>query len=331
MTPGGDFSWLKLNVPTTTESGTGVNKGERHGHNVIAPERGYLQDSRLSVAPGGVYLSENLACNSCHDPHGLYRRFADNTFHLSGLPISSDGSYDTSPDPVSGVTAVTSYRMLAGIGYLAGLESGSPFSFKYDPPHAVAPSEFNRLETTSQTRVAYGAGMSEWCANCHPGMLENAAGPDRKMHPAGKTALLGTYADTYNAYISSGNLTGNYDRSYNSLVPFEEGAVDYPALKSHAKIDDSYLQGPDRNGTVMCLTCHRAHASGFESLLRFPATSTFITIADANGAAYDTRSTDNTNNNGLNEAAQISAFYGRKASSFGPYARTLCNKCHAKD
>jgi hypothetical protein len=44
---------------------------------------------------------------------------------------------------------------------------------------------------------------------------------------------------------------GSRDKAYNSLVPFEEGTVDYAALKAHAKNDDSYLSGPEDDANVV--------------------------------------------------------------------------------
>jgi len=73
----------------------------------------------------------------------------------------------------------------------------------------------------------------------------------------------------------------------------------------------------------MCLSCHRAHASGFNSMLRYDPTS-FMTTVDTTGATvYSTASDGN--------AMLTAAYYGRPASSFVGYQRALCNKCHAKD
>ena len=79
MTPGGDFAWLKKTMNVTIRGTTALdgNRGERHGHNIVAADFGYVADAVLTAAPGGTYPAANLACSSCHDPHGRYRRFAD--------------------------------------------------------------------------------------------------------------------------------------------------------------------------------------------------------------------------------------------------------------
>ena len=190
-TPGGDFAWLKKtynglirNTPTTW-------LGERHGHNIISADYGYVADGKQTTAPGGTYPASNLACSSCHDPHGKYRRDATGAIATTGLPIFNSGSYNNSKDPVAGVAAVGVYRILGGKGYQPKSLTGS-FSFANDPMTAVVNSTYNRLETTGQTHVAYGQGSSEWCANCHGAMLENSyqSGAVNHRHPAGSSAKL---------------------------------------------------------------------------------------------------------------------------------------------
>jgi predicted CXXCH cytochrome family protein len=93
--------------------------------------------------------------------------------------------------------------------------------------------------------------------------------------------------------------------------------------------------GPVAEATdnVSCLSCHRAHASGFESMLRFAHANEFTTIADAAGLAmFDTNTVEGKINRGFSgKVAQETQYYGRLATEFAPYQRLLCNKCHAKD
>jgi hypothetical protein len=86
------------------------------------------------------------------------------------------------------------------------------------------------------------------------------------------------------------------------------------------------------SNNVACLSCHRAHATGFESMLRFFYLNEFMTVADAtNAAIYDTSTTENKINYGYDTIQQTNAYNGRPATLFGGYARSQCNKCHAKD
>jgi hypothetical protein len=331
MTPGGDFGWIRRGR-SFSRSGIRVTiDGERFGHNIVAKDYGYGPDSRVTMAPGGTFPSDRLGCTSCHDPHGRYRRTGSGVYATEGTPIVDSGSYADSRDPDQ-VNSVGSYRLLAGKDYLPRSASGAT-AFINDPPAAVSPRQYNRSEAFTETRVAYGRGMSEWCANCHLAVHTGTANADGARHPAGERARLGTVtAATYNAYVKTGDLGGRENTSYTSLVPFEEGTADYGQLKAHAVADGSRGSGPDQHSTVGCLTCHRAHASGFTGMTRSNLASEIITVADAAGlAAYDGSTTDGRINMGMGVVEQTTAYYGRPATRFAPMQRSLCNKCHRMD
>ena len=332
LTPGGDFGWLKKSYSWITESDslTENSPGERHGHNIIARDFGYVQDSTNIVAPGGSYPSANLHCSSCHDPHGRYRRHNDGTITISDKPIKGSGSYSSSEDPDENF-AVGVYRLIGGVGYMP--KSLGANAFVNGPPAAVTPDMYNRSESITQTRVAYGRDMSEWCINCHTAFIGS-----NHLHPAGNSAKLGTtISENYNSYIKSGDFTGMMMSSYLSLIPFEEGVDDhtittYNELKNHAKNDDSFLQGPHNSANISCISCHRAHAAGWDSAGRYNLKSSFVTVADAGGtAAYPEPAIIPGLATGRTSAETRQAYYDRPAAIFGPYQRTLCNKCHAKD
>ena len=334
-TPGGDFAWLKKTYTFNIRGNATTVDGDRHGHNIVAADFGYVADKTLTTAPGGTYPAATLACSSCHDPHGKFRRFADGTQATTGLPIFNSGSYQNSASPTAGVSAVGVYRILAGEGYQPKSLTGS-YAFANKAPDAVSPSSYNRLETTGQTHVAYGQGMSEYCANCHTEMLENSytSGMGGLVHPAGNAAkMTAPIVANYNSYVTSGVMTNtDATKAYSSLVPFELGTADYTVLKGLAINTDTADQSASTTSNVSCLSCHRAHASGFESMTRYSLANEFMTIADAAGVAqYDPSTTEGKINQGKNVAEQTAAYYGRPATAFGPYARDLCNKCHAKD
>jgi hypothetical protein len=128
-----------------------------------------------------------------------------------------------------------------------------------------------------------------------------------------------SYTDRYNRYVKSGDLTGIESSSFLSLVPFEVGTSDTGILKGI--ITATPAKGPvssDGSPQVMCLTCHRAHASAFPSIGRWDFGATFL--ADSHPNAAD------------GAADSHNSYYGRDiVAQFGPYQRQLCNKCHARD
>jgi len=351
-TPGGDFGWLRASYT--------ASPGQRHGHNVVASDFGFVGEAM--TAPGGTYTAATagpgqFACSNCHDPHGRYRmEGAGGTFTWAGpadlaaagalaaitQPIYSSGSYGNLP---TNIAAVGSYRLLAGRGYVPASSMTSPFPFVSNPPVAIAPPAYNKSELNAGTvksnevRVAYGSGMSEWCQNCHTNIhLDNyvsgAMGASGLRHPAGQGAVLKSgQFNTYNTYVSSGRFNGVGDQ-YTSLVPFENAGkityngyqgstADITKLKNAAnQADSAGILVASQQSNVMCLSCHRAHASSFNSAVRWNNDDTFIT--NSSGTAFvDTQG----RGNGVLQAG----YYGRLPTDFGVFQRSLCNKCHGKD
>jgi hypothetical protein len=300
MTPGGDFSYLKKKYSWNTPGKSArTSEGDRHGHNIVALDFGFMPDSKNSTAPGGVYPAGSFSCVSCHDPHAKIARDAGNA---------------------------GSYRMLGTIGYKPA--SGNTV-FLHAAPVAVAPENYNRSEAATDTRVAYGEGMSEWCSNCHARIGEDA-GATGYGHPVGHRAkfTMNTGAN-YDAYVKSGSLQGSRDTSFSSLVPFEEGNGDRLLLAQHAKSNGTYLKGPDLNAQITCLSCHRAHASGWDFIARWNMGSTFIVHKGVfpgsdNGAPAEYAQ-------GRTARETQRALYDRPVTRFAEYQRGLCNKCHARD
>ena len=343
MTPGGDFAWLKKTMTFVVRGNTTTNDGARHGHNVIAADFGYVADDALTVAPGGTYPADKLACSSCHDPHGRYRRFTDNTYATTGLPIFNSGSYNNSANP-SAAGAVGAYRILGGKLYQPKSLSGS-YAFTSDPMDVVVASTYNRSEASTTatgtdinvTGIAYGKNVAEWCANCHTGMLQDSytSGMAGLRHPAGNGAkLTAAIVTSYNAYVSSGIMTNaTAGKAFSTLAPFATDTNDRTVMKPQA-VNGTGGASPHAAATtgdnVTCLSCHRAHPTAFESAMRWNyAGNEFMTAADStNAAIYDTVNGKGT---GYSATQQQNAYYGRPASFFGPNARSYCNKCHAKD
>jgi hypothetical protein len=382
FTPGGDFAWLKKTYTwtnaTTAPLVVYTEEGETHGHSIVAADFGYTSDSsKPDGAPKGnsaitAYPTANLACSSCHDPHGRYRRTGNvgdtaadgktaGVYTTTGQPIWSSGSYGaTVAGTYGGFTpgklAVGAYRILGGIGYIAKSVVGIADTFVANPPTAVAPSTYNVSETTVQLRVAYGKGMSEWCANCHAGMHTNSytSGEANAVHPAGNSVKLsqGGIDAIYNAYIMTGNQTGVIGSAYNSLVPFETGSADVTVLLplaakngiTYGSTGGAAVGTPigATSGNVMCLSCHRAHASGYPSMLRYQIENEFAMAADTAGnviypgtdknpdASTPSYSKTRTNR-GRHSTDYLFASYMRPADKFAPFQRPLCNKCHGKD
>jgi len=325
-TPGGDFGWLKKTYTYSPRTGTTtVEAGDRHGHNVVAVDFSYAADGTNTIAPGGDMDATQLGCNSCHDNHGKLRRLSDGTFATSGAPIIASGSYNDNVAPAAG-QAVGAYRLLRGTGSSAG-SGGKVFTAIFN---AIVPSTYNRTEAVTPTRVAYGAGVSDWCSTCHADMH---SGTSSKMtHPVNQG--LGTdVAANYNAYKGSGDMTGTTATSYDSIVPFQTAnTTDYAALKALSVNDGSVSTGPASSDRVMCLSCHRAHASGWEFMGRWNNAGEFM-AADGVWPGTDSPSSVASLPKYAQgrTVAETTKAYNDTTMHYGSYQRSLCNKCHAKD
>jgi hypothetical protein len=244
-------------------------------------------DGTNATAPGGGFPSGALGCQSCHDPHGQINGGTAN----GELPISVSGSYGDVP--VAG-TIAGNYRLLHDLA---------------NPAPIAVTADFDE---TDLVHPAYGEGMGEWCANCH-GQYIN----DNTKHPSGNSEVLNGEATNYNSYVATGDFTGVQATSFTALVQFERQETD-PAL---LVVETTSTAGPDGTDTVICLTCHRAHASAFNNITRWDSERELLAESLPNAANLVSMG-----------AIPDSAYYGRNvATEFGDFQRSLCNKCHVKD
>jgi len=324
MSAGGDFGWIKKNYYFTIRGSLNTELGDSHGHNIIAADEAYVADSRNTTAPGGIFPNAQLHCTACHDMHGKGRYTTAGVYAKTGQAIYTSGSYGAVPTVLShGSYATGVYRLLRGGG-----DTVDGVTFLNNPPVVVSPSTYNRSEFYTQTRVAYGSSMSVFCGTCHVDMHSTAGILRHTQNIAMSSAIAGNYA----SYVKSGDMTGTQATSFLSLVPWEEGlaysAANIGTLKGHAVINDTQLGGPTGAAGVMCLSCHRAHASGFPESQKAQIESPFI-IQDGIYPGSDNAQSSIARGHSSQETA--AAYYNRNVTKFSGYQRSLCNKCHAKD
>ena len=276
--PGGDFYWLTKTYTWTAHGHAYSSEGDAHGHNIISPANGLVQDATLTQAPGGTFLSQYMSCTSCHDPHGN-----------------------------------TNFRLLYGTAN-GPVYNGGRYNFTAEAPLAAGNSRTTYVgrggnETDAQHTV-YKSGMSQWCANCHTNF--HAGNTTNFVHPTGE-AMSSAVVGAYNAYVSSDQVTGgDPNTAYWGLVPFEDVDVDLATVDTQ-----NYTAGPQAGDQVMCLSCHRAHASPFEDIARWDMGETFII-----------ESHPQPNDGGATQADLDNMYYDY---TFVTNQRSLCNKCHVKD
>jgi hypothetical protein len=314
-TPGGDFGWLR--------------KSSTKGHSIVAADYGFGAETKKAgnVAPGGNYPVGSLGCASCHDPHGRFRKLSNGNWGTTGEPIAGSGSYGA--DPTNG-EAVGAYRLLGGAGYFP-VSAGATYAFTANPMSAASPNPYNQSEALTEVVVNYGdGGVGQWCAQCHAKMHMNVTNGAINVHPNDQ-ALGANVSGIYNNYVKTGNMGGGAGSGYTSLIP-----VAYDNINTNSALLGHFTTGAQvtSNDRVMCLSCHRAHASGFDYMLRFPIVEV-MTIDDGTGAATYWKGGTNAATvslvSGLTVAEMQAALYDRPASNFAVEQRALCNKCHGKD
>lgn len=272
----GDFYWLTKTYSWAGHHGTSSSEGDSHGHNIIAEDFDlFFPDAVLGTfPPGGSGDVGELACTSCHDPHGT----GDGVLLLWGSEKSNFG--DDAP-----VLKGLSRRTVIG-------ESG---------------------QVSDTNHVAYGSGASAWCANCHTDMADDTL---TTMHPVDRN-LGSTISGNYNDYVSTGVMGGDPNTARWEVVPFETN-------QTQADFDDpldesnSSTVGPTSASKVMCMTCHRAHATAFPDIGRWDFGATFL-VEDSHPLITDVGAT-------ADDVAN--KYYGK---TFTADQRSLCNKCHVQD
>jgi cytochrome c553 len=182
----------------------------------------------------------------------------------------------------------TSFRMLNGVGPV----QDELYDFVSPAFEAEGLSVYHGRERNDR-HTAYRSGVSEWCGNCHGDFHDS----DDFLHVSG-SELQDEIAEAYDLYNGTEDITGgSHATAYLALVPFEDPSAEY----------NSTL-GPVSSSKVMCLTCHRAHASSAPDAGRWDFNITFLA-----------------------DDGVLSGSYPIPDPYNSPNQRSLCNKCHVKD
>ncbi|MDD2556658.1 MAG: cytochrome c3 family protein [Desulfuromonas sp.] len=272
---GGSFYWV-------------ANGGDAKGHNVLNIAAG--KDANMPnldppgwnpavsnnvIAGGDATWSNQLTCAGtygCHGPHGAADDFQD----IAGAHHGDDSVID-------GSTAAKSYRFLNGIiGYEAADWELSPSATNRNEYHGVA-----RKSITTGGGESDQKTISYFCATCH-GNYHSGDG----ISSAAQEASIGenpwlrhpTDYDMADTAVGSEYRSYNQDGTYSVEAPvaFDLGASVTKA--SHALNSVAFTGG---KAIVTCISCHRAHGSPHDDLLRWaysPTNDTGAVMSAGSGA-----------------------------------------------
>lgn len=260
-----------------------------------APEKGggnfiYLLEDNLNdmqdIGIGADWIPGDAAGHNINAPeHGLHTDLTISSAPGGDYPAASM-SCTSCHDPHGN----ENFRLLRGAG---PIDDGD-YTFLNPAPEAEGISlQFGAESNTNHT--AYHRGMSEWCANCH-GEFHAASDPAIHKHPSG-AAIGAAIASAYRAYNGTADPSGGTpSASYLAQVPFEDPLT-----------TTTSTNGPSGTSQVMCLSCHRAHASSAPDAGRWDFNVTYL--------AED----------GKQSGSQA------LPNPYGAAQRSLCNKCHVRD
>ncbi|MBI5118274.1 hypothetical protein HZA56_17495 [Candidatus Poribacteria bacterium] len=277
---------------------------------------GQKSNDGQTLGPGGdfYWMTRDVSWNSPDEPGTatIYAREHGHNIDAPGNGIRPDPVLTRAPggdfnsqylgcnschDPHSN----TNFRRLYGVGATEANYPGG-YSFSHPAPTAIGSPHETRVMAPGAENMgqhtAYISGMSDWCANCHKDMHSGLT--NRMVHPADVT-LGAEISNNYNAYVTTSNKTGGgYAIAYLPLVPFEDAA--------NTTVSSS---GTRATSKIMCLTCHRAHASPYQKACRWDMGQTDLAASQPANEPY------------------LAQYKGNPLDMTSQ--KDLCNKCHAKD
>ena len=226
---GGNFYWLT----------SGTNDGRGHNVNLVTNNHA---DDTLTVPPGGaagdIGGATRITCAGNAGCHGT-RTYNTASDPSEGNNMSALSGAHHEGGSINGLTVGRSFRFLNGV---LGIEDS-------DWQQTASASDHNEYKGENNLDAGTGS-MSALCAQCHgnfhgTGVVQS--GSEWIRHP------------TDLSVIAQGGAYANI------------GTVGYRIQTPVARTDVTSVQSTVTAGQdiVMCLSCHRAHASPYDDILRF--------------------------------------------------------------
>jgi len=292
---GGNFYWVASN-------------GDSKGHNVAGITG---PDGRLTKAPGGD-MTHQLTCAGTYGCHGGRTPeydsdgdgIVDDFEAIGGAHHADDaclkaGTLDLDEQ---GTSVGKSYRFLNGV---KGIEDENWEQDHVNTSHNEYLGSSDYL-STSET-------ISALCTQCHPSYHDTGSlpGGDDLVIGTGLSPWLRHPTDITLPGLGEYTAYGGPTNSYSMMTPV--------ARTDLYSILDPSLVEPGKDA-VMCLSCHRAHASPYDKLLRWDYKSFMpgegcSTCHTSKGLAYG-------------RSAHGQPDYGVLRTSLPGYERGGCAHCH---
>ncbi len=214
-------------------------------------------------------VTYQLTCagsNGCHGNRNVDRSLYVNGFEASFKAIS--GAHHGTSTPIDGSTTAKSFRFLGSAALSAYSVLGKEDS---DWQQSASVSDHNEyqgaINQTTQTTISYLCGHCHW--KFHASGASGIGGPTSPWlrHPT-DTDVIGKGGE----YASYNDIIGGLAYSLEAPVGYV-GAIPVATRATVASGDSP----------VICLSCHRAHASPYNDILRWDYTTMQAGGASASG------------------------------------------------
>ena len=224
---------------------------ERGGGNFV-----FLLEDELNDAPDGMMMNPIDGSHAGHNVESALWGIPVDLEH----PVSPGGTYAS--DNLT-CTSCHDPHGTSNFRLLRGPESTDASGFTFTAPAPVGQGiDLSGPGESIDNHTAYQSGWGEWCGNCH-GLFHEGFG-QRFRHPGDHG--LGDEWQTYNAYDGpSAPNGGDYNTAYLPEVPIEDPVI--------TPFSTSGARGASQ---VMCMSCHRAHATSAPKALRWDPNVQFL-------------------------------------------------------
>lgn len=228
---GGSFFWV-------------ASGNQDKGHNVVGIATGDSQpippgfDAGIAAAdgsvPGANWSSNQITCAGTYGCHGTHDEIVAESAIAGGHHSNSSGAIES-----PGTSPGGGYRMLVGV---AGYEDA-------DWEYTKSQSDHNQYKGVDGGSYS-DATVSSLCRRCHNNFHSDISGSSPWLrHPI----------DFDMGSTAAGSEVRGYGPAYNTEVPVASTDVS-SRVSTVSFVDDTI---------VTCLSCHRAHGSYYDKLLRW--------------------------------------------------------------
>jgi len=272
--PAGDFFWS--------------NSDPRKGHNPAYTKDSSVPTSKAikgdpvlgNTPPGGSLAGPQWSCISCHGAHSRFDGSNSSWRQLkrkvNNVNVTGDVRQYAVETAKSSVVQDPRFEPIKSNS--RGEMQGNYHTELRKDGNPLEGADLFQPESDTNKNV-YRGGFSSFCSACHGdfhgGNQEsgrsdgrNRAGGSWVKHPTnlrlGESSKYGV--DAYTASITNTQGTNPNPVGYDWKYPVVKGDYDFSVKSSIASAAQRSISSEDR---IMCLTCHKAHATQFKNMTRW--------------------------------------------------------------